>query len=282
MKRIHIVGAAPRTGTTLLTEAMIACFKIDLYTSHESTIFQHTTRDGTISLTKDPQDITVVGTFLRIMPELYVIYLVRDPRDIITSKHSKDPDRYWWSLSSWKAWTRFGRKLKDHPRFITIRYEDLVGDPDGTQRFLMKRMPFLVKKAPFSRYHEISDPSVDSLKALGGIRPISPARIGRWRNHLPRLAGQLLRHEPITQDLIEFGYETDDAWLSELEGVDPDFRESSWPEYDTKAPFFRRLFMRWRWRWRKIFRVSKGVMKLLLLRCGVEPSKLKLYIFWKT
>ena len=219
MKRIHIVGASPRTGTTLMAEAMIACFNIDLYIDHENRISAKPPRGGNIFLTKDPQDIVIARPLLKIWPDLYIIYMIRDPRDIITSKHPKDPDRYWTHLKFWKICTPYGRKLKDHPHFITIRYEDLVRDPDGTQGLLIERMPFLVKEAAFSRFHEVSAPSPGSVLALRKVRPISSASAGRWQNHLPRVVGQLLQHGPITKELIEFGYETDDSWLEELEGL---------------------------------------------------------------
>jgi hypothetical protein len=38
VKRIHIVGAGPRTGTTLLAESMAACFAIDVFEPHEAFI----------------------------------------------------------------------------------------------------------------------------------------------------------------------------------------------------------------------------------------------------
>src|SRR5712664_1119421 len=53
----------------------------------------------------------------------------------------------------------------------------------------------------------------ESQQALGGLRPPDAASIGRWRAHKERLAGQLRIHGPITRELIELGYERDDAWL---------------------------------------------------------------------
>jgi len=76
----------------------------------------------------------------------------------------------------------------------------------------------------------VASPAAESLKALGGLRPIDAESIGRWRQHLPRLAGQLSVHGPITRDLIEFGYEPDDGWLAELEAIEPDLSPSHWPE----------------------------------------------------
>jgi hypothetical protein len=214
---------------------MIACFKIDLYTSHENSIYVYPPRLANIFLTKMPQNLLVIQPLLRVMPNLYVIYMLRDPRDMIVSKHGMDKDRYWASLTYWKTYTPYGLRLQPHPRFITIRYEDLVTQPDVVQEYLMKKMPFLVKRELFSKYHELAHPSKQSEDALGGIRPISPSGIGNWHKHLPRVAGQLQIHGSITKDLIEYGYEKDGTWEKELEGIEPDLSASHWPEHFTKA-----------------------------------------------
>jgi hypothetical protein len=73
------------------------------------------------------------------------------------------------------------------------------------------------------------------VKALGSVRAISADRIGNWRNHLPRVAGQLARHGPITAELVELGYEADDSWLAALDGIEPDMRPSHWPESSRRS-----------------------------------------------
>ena len=61
MQRIHIVGCGPRTGTTLIAEMMSACFEIDLYPTHESSIYTRPTRRANIFLTKRPRDTWVIS-----------------------------------------------------------------------------------------------------------------------------------------------------------------------------------------------------------------------------
>ena len=57
--------------------------------------------------------------------------------------------------------------------------------------------------------------------SLNGARPFDVSRLDGWRSHLPRVKGQLEAHPDLTQSLIDFGYETDDAWTALLEGVAP-------------------------------------------------------------
>ncbi|MFT4560438.1 MAG: hypothetical protein ACI9BW_000172 [Gammaproteobacteria bacterium] len=233
MHRIHITGASPRTGTTLIAEAMIASFDIDCFCDHEARIFTPPPRDGKVFLTKSPRDILLAQAALKQSSQLHVIFMLRDPRDVIVSRHNRNPDRYWAGLKFWKAYTQAARPLLQHPRFITLRYEELVSDPDATQGELAKRLPFLAHRSAFSKFHQVAKPTQDSVTALGGVREISTARVTNWRNHLPRVAGQIALHGSIVQDLIEFGYEHDDSWLREIDGVVPDLTPSHWSEYFT-------------------------------------------------
>jgi len=264
VKRIHIVGSGPRTGTTLLAEAMVACFRIDHHTKHETRIFAAPPEEGEIYLTKAPQDILVVRPLLRADPSLYVLCMIRDPRDAIVSEHKGAPGRYYAGLRYWNAYIPYWRRVRDHPRFVTIRYEEFVARPDDVQRRLEKAMPFLGREAEFSRYHEVAEPSGTSTKALRGVRPIAPTSVGRWRDHLSRIAGQLQLHGPITRDLIEFGYEEDDSWLELLEGVEPDMSPSHWPEHFAEKEIRERRAGIW-----------KEIVKIGIRRLGFDPSRIR-------
>ena len=264
MKRIHIVGMGPRTGTTLIAEAMIACFDIDLFTHHEDRIFTQPAGDGNVYLTKAPRDIVVIRPILMANPSLYVICMIRDPRDAVVSKHQKDPEKYWASLCYWNTYSRYFRKLQKHPRCITVKYEDLVSNPDHVQETLSERMPFLKYKVPFSQYHEYAKPSKDSLDALESVRAIAPVGVGNYRNHLPRVAGQIQLHGSIADDLIEFGYEADDRWMKMLEGITPNLESSHWSEFMSKEVI--RNLKRGKYR---------ETLKSLLRRIGIDPAKAK-------
>ena len=271
MKRVHIVGSGPRTGTTLMFEVMVACCEFDHFCKHEDRIFIDPPEKGDIFLTKAPQDTLVVEPILKVDPGLYVICMIRDPRDAIVSKHGTEPDRYWASLRFWKAYIPFWRRFRHHPRCITVKYEDFVSDPDKIQRILANRMPFLKMKLPFSQYHEATKPSKLSMLALGSVRPIAPLGIGKWQKHLPRVAGQIQLHGSISEDLIELGYEKDDAWMKVLLGVEPDLEKSHWPEYFTKEDVARTKHG-----------IGREIVKVLMRRSGINPLGVKRRISWIT
>lgn len=268
MKRIHIVGTGPRTGTTLMAEAMVACFDIDIHTEHEDRIFIQPDREGQVMLTKRPIDIIVVGPLLWANPELYVICMVRDPRDAIVSRHGRDPDKYWAGLRYWKAYLPYWRKIRHHPRVLTIRYEDFVTEPDAIQKRIHQRLPFLAKKSSFSRFHEVAVPSRKSQEALREVRPISPAGVGSFRKHLGRVKAQIEMHGSISGDLIELGYEADESWEEILECVVAEESESHWPEFFERGELRRR---------RK--GVYKEMLKILMRRAGLKPDGMKKRLF---
>jgi len=225
-RHIHIVGCLPRSGTTLMTELMISCFAIDGHTEHEYSIFHEFPGAYRILCTKKPNDIRYVDYPLRVNPDLYVIYMLRDPRDAIASRshqrNEQDHKKIWGNLWHWQQHQAIANTLADHPRFITVRYEDLVRDPDQVQQALMDRMPFLTRTAAFSAYPNVARPSAASTAALGTVRPISPASIGNWRNNKPYLKAQLATYGDLSATLMELGYEQDANWLAELANVTAD------------------------------------------------------------
>jgi hypothetical protein len=220
---------------------MVSCFDIDVFEKHETSLRKHR-RGAGIYLTKQPSDLHIVGPRLRIDPHLHVIAMLRDPRDTIVSKHGLDQSAYWAPLAMWKTRIDIMRRLTKHKRFLIVRYEELVREPDKVQERLMTAMPFLKKRETFSTFHTIATPSGAALKALGSLRAITPGSVGNWRSHLPRVKGQLAIHGPISDDLIEFGYERDETWLALLADIEPDLRSSHWPEHrPSRAWKFRRL-----------------------------------------
>jgi hypothetical protein len=156
--------------------------------------------------------------------------MLRDPRDVVVSQHGREPGKYWSNLRAWRQAYRAHEGLRDHPRFVVVRYEDLARNPDAVQLTLAARMPFLKATTPFSQYHDqVSDQSQQSKKfnlAMRGIRPVTDETIGAWRRHLPRLKSQIALHGGIEDELRQLGYESGDAWLRLLDGVEPDTTSS--------------------------------------------------------
>ncbi|QHJ88551.1 sulfotransferase family protein [Aequoribacter fuscus] len=229
-KQIHIVGCSPRSGTTLLYEMMSACCHFDKLYGHETRFNRTQASDGQTLLTKRPKDTQFMPRVLASVPEFWVIYCLRDPRDVVVSKHRIAGDKYYSNLRLWREQHGFAQRMQTHERCITVRYEDLVRDPDAVQSMLQKQIPWLTCTHPFSEYHQHAKLSAQSERAMHGLRSINTDSIGRWRDNLPRIVSQIQRHGDISALLIECGYEADTSWMNELEGIQPDHSPSRYPD----------------------------------------------------
>ena len=255
-RRIHIVGSSPRTGTTLLAELLACCFELEGFCEHELSIFSKPEDEFETFLSKAPRDVLVAASLLEIDPALWILHMVRDPRDVVVSRHGRDPEHYWTNLRIWKSYRAAARRAEGHPRFLTLRYEDLVRQPDVVQDEIARFLPFLERRSAFSEFHRLARPSRAARDALGELRPLSSGSIAAWQAHKPRLAAQLTRHGPINRDLVELGYEPDAGWQRALVGVEPDHEESHFPE---REPIRRR-----------VQRALKRRRKVRAYRCAVR------------
>lgn len=232
-KRIHIVGPQ-RSGTTLMQALFGTCFDIDGVTTNEVRLCRRGPRGERVLMTKRPGDEVLAPLLLPLDPHLWFVFMVRDPRDVVVSEHGREPGKYWSNLRVWRQSLDIYMKLKDHPRFVVVRYEDLVTAPDDVQRNLARRMPFLRTVVPFSQYHEhVSRAATQSgqfNRAMRGIRPVTTESVGAWRAHLPRVKRQMEMHGGLTSDLIAMGYEADNSWRRIMDDVKPDTEISMIPD----------------------------------------------------
>ena len=128
------------------------------------------------------------------------------------------------------------RALRGHPRYLVLRYEDLLRDPAGIQKQVDTHLPFLQRLRAFEAYPEgVETLHEHSEKALGGIRPFDTARIDSWREHLGRVRKEFEANPSFQIELTAFGYEADASWTQQLDGIDPmgtSYKDaaSTWPK----------------------------------------------------
>ena len=101
LKRIHLFGSGPRTGTTLLYELMATCFTIDGLIEHEAHVSENPRKKCSVHLTKHPSGFFAITTAMKYNKNLYGICIIRDPRDTIVSFHGSLKDKYWTGLRYW-------------------------------------------------------------------------------------------------------------------------------------------------------------------------------------
>jgi len=177
---------------------------------------RHATRCGD----KTPWNVRHLETIVRWFPNARIIHMVRDPRASIASKRqlprtSKDviTSTIKWIVDV-DAAAVFARSQAAAPeRFLEIRYEDLVRDPEPVVRRLcqMVGVPFTAGMLDFHRSSEVmfkQQPWKD-----GVFRPLSSGSIDRWRSQL-RPAQVLLIELLAARAMRRYGYERlpTDAW----------------------------------------------------------------------
>jgi hypothetical protein len=208
IRRIHIVGCA-RSGTTMLHLAM-ACFANALLSEDESGInypylrkrvslaLRFGWRPGTRwYITKRgvnwARPDNVVQLIQRVQFEqIGLIHLVRDPRDVMLSRHSGQDQPYvspedWYEsiVSADRIWAA----LNNYSRKVTIRYEDLVCHPERTEADLMRafglhRNPnaFSIDRVADNFERLVFRFEAHQLEALNGLRNMDRNSVGKWRS----------------------------------------------------------------------------------------------------
>ena len=234
--RLHVTGCL-RSGTTLITEMLAACFDYTQRCEHEQSIFEPIEQSSGLYLSKKPSDITHLQRIFMADPKLYVIYMLRDPRAVITSIHPSKSDIYFASFERWQRYESAARPLKNHPRFLPVRYESLISNPDEEQKKIVNAFDCLRQNHLFSNYDKHARASKKAEISLKGLRPISNKNVAAWREHLPRLAFQLEKYPELKRIVRDYGYEEDDEWLKALEGITP--RRQSYGE--SRPPVWQRL-----------------------------------------
>jgi hypothetical protein len=251
--RVHVVGCY-RSGTTLMMELLWYAYDFSGRCEHEAPLFRPIPAGERLYLTKKPPDtIRIERAFLE-DEKLHVIAMVRDPRAMATSRHAKFPDVYFSGFGRWLEYQNAIERLTDHPRWLILRYEDLLQNPQQVQTEIEARFPFLVRKRDFERYPEGADVPDKAGISLGGARGLDPSRVAAWREHLPRIRDQLDKHPAVADKLIELGYEPDHSWRECLEGVTPHRQKHK----DEAPHLFKALEARFRY-WIRTRRYLKGI-----------------------
>lgn len=76
---------------------------------------------------KTPRNINnLEGIFNFFSNKVKVIHIVRDGRNVVTSKHPSIKDQYWVSFERWVNDVSNGLKFSDNPNVLLVKYEDLV------------------------------------------------------------------------------------------------------------------------------------------------------------
>ncbi len=172
---------------------------------------------------KTPRNVTRLQYIFTLFPRARFINVIRDGRDVVCSlrthprykvidgrlvpANTRKPLEE--CITRWVHDVEASRPFWTDPRYMEVRYEDLVDDPGATLRRLLRFIDEPWDERML-RYHEVDSNSRDVTKFPQNpeaTRPLTPDSIGRWQWELSakelatfrRLAGSLL---------AELGYAT--------------------------------------------------------------------------
>ncbi len=231
-QRIHIVGCR-HSGTTLMMELMWNSFRFSGRSENEQSLFKPIPPGEECFLTKKSSDtIRIEEVFLQ-DPDLYVIAMIRDPRSVVTTQSESIAGKYSYGFRRWYDYSNAISRLIVHPQYVVVRYETLIRDPEVVQQQIHAKLPFLERTDNFASFPQNTKIPVAAVKSLGGVRPLDPSTVDRWRQHLPRIKQQLQRFPNLSDELIRFGYEDDRSWESIVEDIASvgEGDVESWPHY---------------------------------------------------
>jgi hypothetical protein len=219
-RRVHVVGCH-RSGTTLLAQLLWYGFRFDARAEHEASLFNTMPHGVDLYLSKKPPDTVRINRVFLKDPDLFVIAMIRDPRSVITSRHQRRPDAYFSSFWRWEYYLRAIQAVESHPRYLSLRYEDLIREPNLVQQCIGERLRFLERRRAFADYPDGANVSTKARISLNGVRRIDAGEAEPWRRDLGRVKAELARHPSLATWLVRLGYEKNDEWTRFLDGVSP-------------------------------------------------------------
>jgi len=236
--RISLLVTGPaRSGTTLMHLLLAFGFEdtcLFFPERHCGTLNIHAQSEKKWKVYKSCCDSWHLEEIMTALDKIYIIYMIRDPRDLLTSKNKchnweypnfpPDIKRNYNFLFNDDLMKKFGNRI------LKVKFEDLVTSPDEIQSLIAHKVGMTVQECFSTCYgdfisikHDEYDEYIENLITEKGgdvVRPIESCNNGRWKSdeHIGRIREQLNKDdnkELVCKMLTDLGYEEDDSWLEE-------------------------------------------------------------------
>lgn len=230
MDRHIVVCGFSRGGTTLFYNMLRNCVENFEFMDRETRGLESINLQGS-RITKRPLDFLEIENIKnRSTKKVDFIFCIRDPRSLITSYHKSVPEDYFQGYKNMYFIPSGGKPSLTYPgikptydvynrvkdEVFTLRYEDLIRDPDATQRELGECLG-LEFKDQFKNFGTKEENIPENLqRALNGIRPIDESRTTAWMNHPERIKEEFNQNPDFFDVLIDLGYEKDNSWFKNI------------------------------------------------------------------
>lgn len=168
---------------------------------------------------KTPQHLLNLDEILELYPNAKIIHIVRDGRDVVNSllKMPWRPDGLLNNSRFWKFYIRLGKKyekkLEKH-KFKTIRFEDLLGNPEATIKGVCDFLEIhyeetmLVRSGQNRKDFENIFSDWESSWKHKSVEEIDSTRVGAWKKELSA-EDQLILNWHQRKLLLDLGYEAE-------------------------------------------------------------------------
>ncbi len=133
------------------------------------------------------------------------VHIIRDARDVLTSRHPENPEKYWVSPERWINDTRAGLAFQNHPCILTIKYESLVHDHEETLRCICN---FLEEPFDHSFLNWFENSSVRKNRAwFHPLKKLHKQSVEKWKKpeNADRLT-EIMANQEVVNLMTELGY----------------------------------------------------------------------------
>lgn len=195
-----ILGACPRSGTTLLLSILSAhpsihAIKKQTYAFTEwndkgrpkrldrlyrEFLLPKISSESIRWCEKTPKNVEYFGEILNYFSEVKLIHLIRDGRDVVTSRHPRrNPEKYWVSPQRWMNNVKAALAFKDNDNVYTIFYEKLI---KNFEEEIKKLCEFLNEKVEDHILNWTENTSLQRSKHWKKpVQKLHARSIGRWK-----------------------------------------------------------------------------------------------------
>lgn len=157
---------------------------------------------------KTPLHIEFQKELLEVFPNTHIIYLIRDPRDVVASLKTCP-----WASSDVRRnsfyWCKTANLIQNRKNSVLIKYEDLVENPEREFQKIGDLLHIKIDDRVLHAEAPNEDKESVDPKNLASYKPIDESYRNRWKTRLSEPDHELEVIENICyKDMKKFGYST--------------------------------------------------------------------------
>lgn len=158
-------------------------------------------RDRDTSLSMDAE-------LLRANPEIKLLWMLRDPRDVLTSTHPRRPGEFYVKPERLIKSLELYHHFKNLAQVLTVRYEELVFNANAVQARIAQAFQLEpIRNFTEGYKHFTRD---ENVRAMHSVRPIDAKSVQKWKanpGYLEYLQKVVAEHPALIPLARDCGYE---------------------------------------------------------------------------